>query len=82
METLYDWWAVMIFGALSLTWLSRSVNKPPFPDPPFTYGLCAIGCATGNWLGNQSHSLPAVVVLLGTMALYAFVIRPLRRDQA
>lgn len=80
METLYDWWAVVIFGALSLTWLGRSVNKPSFPDPPLPYGICALACATGNWLGNQAQHLPATAVLLGTMILYALVIRPLRQN--
>lgn len=80
METLYDWWAVAVFGALSITWLSRSVNKPSFPDPLLPYGICALGCALGNWLGNEGHDVPAAAVLAVSVVIYGAVIRPLRRN--
>lgn len=80
METLYDWWAIIIFGALSITWLDRSVNQPSFPDPVLPYVLCAVACAGGNWLGNSGHAPWGMVVLSGAVVGYLGVIRPLRRS--
>ena len=79
METLYDWWAVTIFGALSITWLGRSVNRASFPDPVLPYGICAIGCAGGNWLGNEGLDLLGAAVLSATAVMYVAVIRPFRK---
>jgi hypothetical protein len=79
METLYDWWAVMIFGALSITWLSRSVNRASYADPVLPYAICAAGCAGGNWLGNEGYDLLAAVILTGTLVIYFAVIRPFRK---
>lgn len=81
METLYDWWAVATFGVLSITWLSRSVNRTSFPDPALPYAICALGCALGNWLGNEGHSVFAAAVLSATLIVYLAVIRPFRKDQ-
>lgn len=81
METLYDWWAVAIFGVLSITWLSRSVNRTSFADPALPYGICALGCALGNWLGNEGHDVLAAAVLSATLATYLIIIRPFRKDQ-
>lgn len=81
METLYDWWAVAIFGVLSITWLSRSVNRTSFADPVLPYGICAMGCALGNWLGNEGYGLLAAAILSATIVLYLSVIRPFRKNQ-
>lgn len=79
METLYDWWAVAIFGALSITWLGRSVNRASFADPMLPYAACAIGCAGGNWLGNVGYDLLGAAVLSATALMYIAVIRPFRK---
>ncbi|MGB3472825.1 MAG: XrtV sorting system accessory protein [Erythrobacter sp.] len=78
--TLFDWMAMAIFCALAITWLSRSVAQPRFHDPVFPYAACAIGCAGGNWLGNEGHSLLAYAVLGVTAIFYLLRIRPFRQD--
>lgn len=76
MRTVFDWISVILFCAIALTLLHRSMH-PPFTDRIVMYIPPALGCALGNWLGNEGYLAPAIITLIGSAAYYQYVIRPL-----
>lgn len=79
MQTIYDWLSVLLFGAIALTYLQRSLKAPSFPDKAINYLPPTVGCALSNWLGNEGHSIAAIVTLIVSAAWFVHFIHPLRR---
>lgn len=75
METPYDWVTVAFFSALVLLYLQRSAMDNP-PDKVWQYLPPAVGCALANWLGNEGHAIPAVLVLVGVIGYTWYVLKP------
>ncbi|MFN4019884.1 MAG: XrtV sorting system accessory protein [Erythrobacter sp.] len=78
MQSVYDWASVLLFCVLAVTLLHRSM-QPPFHDRIVAYLPPAVGCAFGNWLGNEGHAAGAVLILASSALYLALVIRPLAR---
>jgi hypothetical protein len=75
METIYDWLSVAIFAGLALLFLQRSMEEKQV-DTVWHYLPPAIACALGNWLGNEGYAIPAVLVLMASIAYIFYVLRP------
>ena len=78
METVYDWVTVAVFAGLAVLFLQRSSEDRP-RDKIMHYLPPAVGCALANYIGNEGFMLPAVGMIVMTMAYIHFVLRPFDR---
>jgi hypothetical protein len=76
METVYDWLTVGIFAMLVTLFLHRSSTPEPPRDSIWQYLLASVGCGVTNYFGNEGWHLPAIAILLGTLAYVHLVLRP------
>ena len=76
MSTVYDWVAVAIFAGLIVLFLQRSADDGPEVDSVWHYLPPSIGCALGNYLGNEGHGFAAAAVLTGTLFYIWRILRP------
>jgi hypothetical protein len=77
METIYDYVTMAIFAGLIVLFLERSMGSVADRHPIWSYLLPSLGCAIANTLGNRGHDVPAVLMLLATLAYVALVLKPL-----
>ena len=77
MRTVFDWLSVILFCAIALTLLHRSMRQP-FKDRIIAYLPPAGGCAFSNWLGNEGYHLAAILTLIAAAAYYHAVLDPLQ----
>ena len=75
METIYDWVTVAIFAGLVVLFLERS-RAGDESDPLYNYLIAAVGCALGNYLGNEGMDAFAVLVIGATLAFIYFILKP------
>ena len=80
MTTIYDFLSVGIFAIVAFVYLQRSVKPPSWKDNTLDYVLCAIGCAGGNWLGNEGYHLAAIAVLALVCVLFTVRLHPFRNS--
>lgn len=80
MSTVYDFLTMAIFAGLILLFLQRSIGDAPADDHMWQYLVAAVGCAVGDYLGNEGYWFPAVVVILGTLAFIYYVLHPFARS--
>lgn len=79
METVFDWVSVFIFAVLIVLFVHRSTSasddEPDQPIIPYLVG--GVGCAVGNYFGNEGM-LPLAILVLGATILYIFYyLRPI-----
>ncbi len=79
MVTLYDWITIIVFCAVALTFLNRSILPPDRQDNPLSYIPPAVGCALANWLGNEGHIAGFVIVLAASVVCFWHFVSPLRK---
>ena len=79
METAFDWISVLLFAGIALTFLQRSVKPPNFPDPALSYLPPTLGCAVGNWFGNEGYPLIAMTILVAAVGWFLHFNRPFRK---
>ena len=72
METVYDWITVAIFAGLIVLFLQRSTAEVPV-DSMIQYLPPALGCALGNYLGNEGHPILAMLVI-ATIPIYVWIV--------
>lgn len=77
METIYDWVTVAIFAGLVVLFLERS-RAGDESDPLHNYLIAAVGCALGNYLGNEGMHVLAAMVIAATLGFIYFFLKPLR----
>ncbi len=80
METVYDWLSVALFATLIVIFVHRATSEDDEEaDQPFwPYLLGGVGCAVGNYFGNEGM-MPLAILFLGGTALFIFYyIRPLQ----
>lgn len=79
METVYDWVSVFIFAGLIVLFIHRQTSAAD-DDPDesvLPYLVGGVGCAVGNYFGNEG-SPPLAVLILGATILYIFYyLRPI-----
>ena len=80
MSTVYDFLTIAIFAGLIVLFLQRSVGDGPTEDHLWQYLVAAIGCAVANYLGNEGYALPAVFMIVGTLAFIYYVLHPFARS--
>lgn len=76
MSTIYDWISVAIFAAIVVIFMQRSIGPRPDWDRMVNYLPPSLGCALGNYLGNEGYDLVAVAVLVLVVVYIVKVIRP------
>lgn len=80
MSTIFDVLTMMIFAGLIVLFLQRSVGETEYKDALWQYLVAALGCATANYLGNNAYPLPAVALIVATLAFIFYVLRPFARS--
>lgn len=78
--TIFDIMTLAVFGGLIVLFLDRSVGEAPAHDPIWRYLVAAVGCAVTNYVGNEGYPIPAVVLLVATLAYITYVLRPFDRS--
>ncbi len=80
METIFDILTMIIFAGLVVLFLQRSVSEKPAGDAMWQYLVASIGCASSNYLGNNSYAMPALIVMFATLVFIYYVLRPFARE--
>lgn len=80
MNTVFDALTMMIFAGLIVLFLQRSTGTTEYKDAIWQYLVAAIGCAVSNYLGNEGYPIPAVVLIVATLAFIFYVLRPFARS--
>lgn len=80
MNTVFDLLAMMIFAGLIVLFLQRSLGETQYKDAMWQYLVAAVGCAVSNYLGNNGYAIPAVVMIVATLAFIFYVLRPFGRS--
>lgn len=80
MNTVFDALTMMIFAGLIVLFLQRSVSTNEYKDAIWQYLVAAVGCAVANYLGNEGYTIPAVVLIVATLAFIFYVLRPFPRS--
>lgn len=76
METVYDWITVIIFGALVVLFLHRSVQPEEPTDRIVHYLPPAIGCALANYVGNEGYGLPSFIIVVVVLVYIVLILKP------
>ena len=76
MQTVYDWVTLAMFCGLVTLFLQRSVGPALPGDRVIKYVPAALGCAVGNYLGNEGHDLAAILIIAVTLCYATLVLRP------
>lgn len=77
MKTLYDWVTIAIFAGLIVLFMQRSTRDDGPPDDAlWMYLVAGVGCAIANYVGNESMHVPAVLVLVATIAFIFHFLKP------
>lgn len=78
METVFDWVTVALFAGLIVLFLQRSTAEVQV-DRMIDYLPPALGCAVGNYLGNNGHPIIATLFIL-TIPVYVWIVlKPFKR---
>ncbi|MEL6486282.1 MAG: XrtV sorting system accessory protein [Pseudomonadota bacterium] len=72
---MYDWVTVAVFAGIAVLFLQRSSEDEP-RDKIIHYLPPALGCAVANYLGNEGYMIPAVGLVVATLAYIHFVLKP------
>ena len=79
METVYDWVSVFMFAGLIVLFVHRATSEDDdeAAQSMAPYLIAGIGCAIGNYLGNQGFPPLAVLVLGATILYIVYYLRPI-----
>ena len=84
MQSLFDWISILIFAGLVVLYLQRSMAEGPPTDRIAHYAPPAVGCAAGNFVGNQGVTdarpelqLLAAAILVAVVVYIFQVLKPL-----
>jgi hypothetical protein len=80
METAYDWVSVTIFGGLIVLFMSRATSEDDdeaaLSIAPYLFA--GLGCAVGNYFGNQENHPLAVFILGATLVGVVHFVHPFK----
>ena len=76
LETVFDWVTLAIFAALIVLFLQRSTDSEP-RDSIWQYLGASIGCAVANYVGNEGHTIVALLMIGGVLAYIFVALKPL-----
>lgn len=79
METVYDWISVFMFAGLIVLFVHRSTSasddEPDQSVIPYLVG--GVGCAVGNYFGNEGMLALAILFLGATVLYILYYLRPI-----
>lgn len=79
MSSIYDWVSLAIFAGLVLLFLQRATSEQAEDDVSLFYYLgAAVGCATGDYLGNHDQGLMGALVLAATIGFILYFLKPFK----
>ena len=78
METVYDWVSIFMFAGLIVLFVHRatSESEDEAAQSVVPYLVGGIGCAIGNYLGNEGFAALAVLILGATVLYIVYYLRP------
>jgi hypothetical protein len=78
MKSVYDWVTVAIFAGLLVLFLQRSMapEDTAEQDSIVTYLIAGVGCAIANYLGNKGMDIPAILLIVVTLAFVVRFLKP------
>jgi membrane-associated phospholipid phosphatase len=79
MSSIYDWVSLAIFAGLVVLFLQRATSEHAEEDVSLFYYLgAAVGCATGDYLGNHGQDVIGALVLAATIAFIFYFLKPIK----
>ena len=76
MQTVFDWASVAVFAALVVIFMQRSIGPRPASDRMLNYVPPAVGCALGNYAGNEGYGVVGFIILALVVVYIIRVIKP------
>jgi hypothetical protein len=76
MNSIYDWVSMLLFGGIVVLFLQRSMSTSRSSDKIYHYIPPALGCAAGNYLGNNDHRTAGAAVLILVVGYLIFYMKP------
>ena len=78
METVYDWVSVFLFAGLIVMFVHRATSEDDeeAAQSVAPYLVAGIGCAIGNYFGNEGLAALAVLILGATILYIVYYLRP------
>jgi hypothetical protein len=76
MNSIYDWVSMLLFGGIVVLFLHRSMSTSRPSDKIYHYIPPALGCAVGNYLGNNDYRVSAATVLILVVGYILFYMKP------
>ena len=76
MQTVFDWLSVLMFGALALLFLKRSMEGESVMAM-WNYLPPALLCAAADYAGNHEFSALALLLFAMFLAYMVFVLKPI-----
>ena len=80
MKTIYDLISIGIFAGLAILFLQRSASSVPDSIPIWKYAIPAVGCAVGDYLGNNDQAIASIVVFLAVVVYSVMLLKPFHQD--
>lgn len=79
METVYDWFSIFLFSGLIVLFIHRATSdrEEHSDDSIIPYLIGGVGCAVGNYFGNQGMVPFAILTLGGTVLYIFYYLRPI-----
>jgi hypothetical protein len=78
LKTIYDVISIVMFAGLAIIFLQRSASRSPDSIPIWKYGIPAIGCAVGDYLGNHDQMIASIAIFLAVAGFSIMILRPFR----
>ena len=67
MKTPFDLISLILFAGLAILFLQRSSSSERDDVAVWRYGVAAIGCAVGDYLGNQGQIYIAIALFIAVV---------------
>ncbi len=75
MDTVFDFISVGLFAGLAILFLQRSAAEEADTIPMWQYGVAAVMCAGGNYLGNHEQPIYGGLILAATTVYSVFILK-------
>ena len=81
MKTPFDLISVILFAGLAILFLQRSTSPERDDVAVWRYGAAAVGCAVGDYLGNQGKIYIAAALFVAVVAFSVLMLNILPKSK-